>query len=79
MRPWDRQPCLSELIARATEPGSFAIEVGEMVFKWRTPLGALLHPRVCPVDGEPMKGEWSYCPFHGNELVARPAEASGRP
>ena len=37
-------------------------------YSWSTPLGALLPPKKCPEDGEPMSGGWKYCPYHGKEL-----------
>ncbi len=56
------------MIADATKEGSFQVNVGDSEFKWRLPLGAVLPPKVCPVDGEKMNGAWKYCPWHGVEL-----------
>ena len=56
-------------IAEATKEGFFSVRVGEENFRWRLPLGSLLPPKVCPVDGERLSGAWKYCPWHGAELV----------
>ena len=56
------------MIADATKEGSFQVNVGDSEFKWRLPLGAVLPPKVCPVDGDKMSGAWKYCPWHGVEL-----------
>jgi hypothetical protein len=53
----------------ATREGGFAVEVGDQHFQWKTPLGSVLPPKYCPVDGEEMSGAWTYCPFHGKKLV----------
>ncbi len=50
------------------EAGSFAVKLGEEVFEWKLPLGSLLPPKYCPVDGEELSGAWKYCPWHGVEL-----------
>ena len=56
-------------IADAKEEGSFTVElIGGEAFTWRLPLGSVLPPKVCPVDGEQMSGVWTYCPRHGAEL-----------
>jgi len=51
-----------------TQPGSLKINIFEESFEWKLPLGALLPPKVCPVDGESLSGAWNFCPWHGNEL-----------
>jgi hypothetical protein len=53
--------------------GSFSIKLAESAFKWRLPLGSLLAPKVCPVDGERLNGAWKFCPWHGGKLIIRPA------
>lgn len=60
-----------EAIASATTEGTFSVEVGDELFEWKTPLGSVLPPKVCPVDDEEMSGAWSYCPWHGKKLVAK--------
>ena len=57
-----------KLIASAKEEGSFTVVTGGKDFKWRLPLGSLLPPKVCPVDGEKLSGAWKYCPWHGAKL-----------
>lgn len=54
------------------EEGSFRVVVGDEEFHWRLPLGSLLPPRYCPVDGEELSGAWNYCPWHGAELELTP-------
>ena len=55
-------------IAVARKEGAFSVMLGERNFKWRLPLGSLLPPKVCPVDGEKLSGAWHYCPWHGVAL-----------
>jgi hypothetical protein len=50
------------------QEGVMTVAVGENTFNFRLPLGSLLPPKVCPVDGEEMNGAWKYCPWHGVEL-----------
>jgi len=56
-------------IAEATKEGSFTVKLGLNEFKWRLPLGSLLPPKTCPVDGEQMSGAWKFCPWHGVRLI----------
>jgi hypothetical protein len=37
--------------------------------KWSLPLASVLPPKICPVDKEPMQGNWNYCPIHGAKLL----------
>ena len=55
-------------IANARKEGTFSVKLAKKEFKWRLPLGSLLPPKICPVDGEKMSGAWKYCPWHGVEL-----------
>jgi hypothetical protein len=55
-------------LADPTKEGTFLVTLTDRAFKWRLPLGSLLPPKVCPVDGEKMSGAWKYCPWHGVEL-----------
>lgn len=57
-----------EDIAAAKREGTFSVQLDKREFKWRLPLGSLLPPKVCPVDGEEVNGAWKYCPWHGVEL-----------
>lgn len=57
-----------ERIADPMREGSFSLKLGEVLVKWRTPLGSLLPPKICPVDGEKLSGAWKYCPWHGVAL-----------
>lgn len=50
------------------QEGVMTITLGSNAFKYRLPLGSLLPPKICPVDGEEMSGAWKYCPWHGAEL-----------
>lgn len=59
-------------IVDAKKEGSFSLNLGEETFKWKLPLGALLPPKICPVDGEVLSGNWKYCPWHGQPLKAKP-------
>jgi hypothetical protein len=55
-------------IADAKADSSFTVELGNQTFKWRTPVGALMPPKRCPVDGEEVNGAWKFCPWHGVKL-----------
>lgn len=55
-------------IAAAEREGAFSVKLDKREFKWRLPLGSLLPPKVCPVDGEKLNGAWKFCPWHGVEL-----------
>lgn len=57
-----------QIIAAATKEGTFSVELGETTFRWRLPLGTLVPPKICPVDGEQLSGAWKFCPWHGAEL-----------
>lgn len=47
----------------------FEVKVSEERFVWKLPLGALLKPKLCPVDNQPLDGSWDYCPYHGSKLT----------
>jgi hypothetical protein len=55
-------------IADAKKEGTFSVKLNQREFKWRLPLGSLLAPKICPVDGERLSGAWKFCPWHGVEL-----------
>lgn len=55
-------------IAVAKREGAFSVKLDKKEFKWRLPLGSLLPPKECPVDGEKLNGAWKFCPWHGVEL-----------
>lgn len=55
-------------IAAAKNNGFFSVKLDEREYKWRLPLGALVPPKTCPVDGEELSGGWKFCPWHGVEL-----------
>ncbi len=57
-----------EYIAQAKMEGGFTVKMGEREFKWRLPLGSVLPPKICPIDGEKLNGAWKYCPWHGVKL-----------
>lgn len=59
-----------QTIADATEEGFLAVRMRDEEFKWRLPLGSLVPPKICPVDGERLNGAWRFCPWHGVELVS---------
>lgn len=58
-----------ERIADASQEGSFSVRLASETYEWDLPLGSVLPPKKCPVDDEPMPGNWQYCPFHGRKLV----------
>lgn len=63
------------IIARATQEGSFAVELRDQSYPWRLPLGSLMPRRACPVDGEHLNGAWKFCPWHGKPLEPLPPAA----
>ncbi|SHJ98746.1 hypothetical protein [Pseudozobellia thermophila] len=50
------------------QEGSFTIKHSDKQFNFTLPLVALMPPKKCPVDHAEMKGNWKYCPFHGDLL-----------
>jgi len=52
----------------ATQPGGFKVSHSNSEFYWRLPLVTLLPLKYCPIDNEKMKGNWNYCPIHGEKL-----------
>jgi len=59
-------------IADPLTEDQFSVQVGDRSFTWETPLGSMLPPRYCPVDGRKLSGAWRYCPWHGDELRSEP-------
>jgi hypothetical protein len=58
-----------EPIADARTAGVFRVRLERgREFVWSLPLTSLLPEKKCPVDGQKMRGDWRYCPFHGAEL-----------
>lgn len=47
----------------------FTVNMGETAFTWQLPIVSLLPPKFCPVDKEKMKGNWNFCPVHGDKLT----------
>lgn len=48
--------------------GSFTVKHSNKEFTYTLPLVTLMPSKKCPVDNAEMKGNWTYCPFHGNLL-----------
>lgn len=48
--------------------GSFTVKHSDKEFNYTLPLVALMPSKICTVDQAEMKGNWKYCPFHGNLL-----------
>lgn len=55
-------------VINAKTESNFSVLLNKTEFKWRLPLSSLLHPKICPVDGEKLSGAWKFCPWHGVEL-----------
>jgi hypothetical protein len=49
-------------------PNRFILTWDHASFTWRLPFASVLPVKYCPVDNEPMKGNWNYCPIHGAKL-----------
>lgn len=54
---------------KPTDKGRFYIKFFESDYSFRLPVGVFLPPNYCPVDGEMLRGDWNYCPYHGNRLT----------
>jgi len=55
-------------LLRPLEEGQLTVAIGTDSYVYRLPLGALLPPKACPVDGERWSGAYRYCPRHGKPL-----------
>jgi hypothetical protein len=55
-------------LINATLPGQFTVLHSNSEFVWKLPLPTLMPAKICPVDDERMKGNWIYCPIHGDKL-----------
>jgi hypothetical protein len=51
------------------KPNRFILSWDHASFTWRLPFASVLPLKYCPVDNEPMKGNWNYCPIHGAKLM----------
>jgi hypothetical protein len=51
-----------------TKSNHFALTWDQVSMTWRLPFASVLPVKYCPVDNEPMKGNWNYCPYHGVKL-----------
>ena len=49
-------------------PNRFSLRWDQTTLKWNMPFASILPAKHCPADGEEMKGNWTYCPFHGLKL-----------
>lgn len=58
-------------IINEAEEGQFTLAYAEHNFTWNLPIPSLLPPKYCPVDNEKMKGNWNYCPIHGEKLILK--------
>lgn len=57
-------------IFKSDEEGGFEIRHSGEEFDYLFPLSAMVPPKYCPVDNRKMKGNWNFCPVHGDELIA---------
>ena len=55
-------------VADPKKEGVFKVQVFEETLEWKLPLGSLMPPKTCPVDGQLLNGAWLYCPWHGKKL-----------
>ena len=49
--------------------GNFEMELGDFKTKIEFPLASLLLEKKCPEDQKLYNGKWSFCPYHGKELI----------
>ena len=48
--------------------GGFTVNWDATTLVWKLPFYSVLTPKFCPIDNEEMKGNWTFCPEHGEEL-----------
>ncbi len=58
-----------ERIAPALNTGEFSVILGDMTYRWRLPLDALLPTTACTGCGETCKGSWHFCPWCGTPVA----------
>ena len=58
-------------IADPLASGRFSVDVDGTTLVWDLPLGALVAPRICPLDSAQWSGTYRFCPVHGVPLVSR--------
>jgi hypothetical protein len=51
--------------------GSIEFKLFDFSPELNLPLGSLLEEKLCPEDQKMFNGKWSYCPFHGKELISK--------
>lgn len=61
-------------VADSKSENEFTVKIGTASYKWKLPLASLLPPKFCPIDQEKMKGDWKFCPYHGEKLAPRPTK-----
>jgi len=55
----------------ALQPGTLQVALYDQVYRWRTPLGALLPVKIDAKTGEEFPGNFSFNPFTGEKLGTR--------
>ncbi len=53
---------------QSDEEGSFVLNHPGEEFDYFFPLSSMVPPKYCPIDERKMKGNWNYCPVHGEVL-----------
>jgi hypothetical protein len=72
---FDAKNSSDKLIADPFKEHDFTISFGgDASYQFDLPLGALLLPKKCPVDGLEHNGKWNFCPFHGKKLIEQKAQ-----
>ena len=54
---------------KSSETVTFTL--GTYVKEVTLPLNSMLLEKKCPIDKSLHSGKWSYCPFHGEKLIAQ--------
>lgn len=49
--------------------GELVLICNDESYNWNLPLESLFPLKVCPEDKAELNGAWSYCPYHGTELI----------
>ncbi len=52
----------------ASKEGGFTVQHSSSEFKWVLPLPILMPDKFCPTDKAIMRGDWTFCPYHGVKL-----------
>ena len=76
---FDARDAGGKRIADPHQPGTLAVDTGEVHAKFRLPLASLMPPRFDAASGERFPGTYRFNPYTGIELVAQPPSQPAKP